>query len=204
MSVREEVVLVAEDQVVLVAPVEFVFPEGTEVATIAAGCFWCMEAAFQQTEGVLSAVSGYAGGDEVDPTYEQVYKNTTGHREAVRVTFDPNVITYDEILVILWRGIDPTDGGGQFVDRGFAYTAAVFYHNEEQRLTTEASIAELGESGRFDRPIVTPVLPYKSFYEAEEYHQDFYLKSPERYSEYEGLSGREEYKDKVWEEIQKQ
>ncbi len=177
---------------------------GEEVATFATGCFWCMEAAFQETEGVTSAVSGYAGGTVANPTYEQVYTQSTDHREAVQVMFDPSVISYEELLDVFWRGIDPTDNGGQFVDRGFSYTAAVFYHSEGQRAIAEESKHELASSERFDgAEIVTPIIEFTTFYEAEEYHQDFYLKSPQRYNQYADNSGRKEFKEFVWSEIQR-
>lgn len=180
-------------------------PEGFEVATFGTGCFWCMESAFQETPGITSAVSGYAGGTIQNPTYEQVYTMQTDHRESVQVLYDPEIITYSEVLDVFWRGIDPTDDGGQFVDRGFAYTTAVFYHTSQQRDRALESIKQLELSGRYDgKEIVTPVIEFTTFYEAEEYHQDFYLKSPERYVSYEAGSGREEYREFVWSEIQKQ
>ena len=176
--------------------------EGAEVATFAAGCFWCTEAVFQETEGVHDVVSGYAGGTEENPTYEQVYTNTTGHREAVQIFYDPAVIAYSELLDLLWRNMDPTDDGGQFVDRGFSYTTAIFYHSEQQQEEAELSRSELASSDRFEDPIVTPVLPFTTFYEAEAYHQDFYKHSRDRYDSYEANSGRESYKAQVWEAIQ--
>lgn len=183
---------------------EVIAPEGRAVATFAAGCFWCSEAVFQETAGIDDVASGYAGGQEVDPVYEDVYKNRTGHREAVQFFYDPDVISYAEILDILWQVIDPTDDGGQFVDRGFAYTTAVFYHDDTQKAAVEASITALDASGRFDAPIVTEILPFTTFYRAEEYHQDFYINSPARYIQYEENSGREEYKAAIWEDIQSQ
>ena len=180
-------------------------PEGLEVATFGTGCFWCMEAAFQQTPGIESAVSGYAGGTVANPTYEQVYTMSTDHRESVQIFFDPSEISYEEVLDIFWFGIDPTDDGGQFVDRGFAYTTAVFYHDDEQRQIAEQSKLELADSMTFgDEPIVTPIIEFTTFYDAEEYHQDFYLKSPDRYNQYEGGSGREEFREQIWAEIQKE
>ena len=169
-------------------------PEGREVATFAAGCFWCTEAVFQETEGVGDVISGYGGGQEVNPAYEQVYTNSTGHRESVQFFYDPNAISYAEILEILWQTIDPTDDGGQFVDRGFSYTTAVFYHDDEQKKVAEESIANLETSERFDKPVATQILPFTTFYQAESYHQDFYINSPARYVQYEENSGREEYK----------
>lgn len=178
-------------------------PNGLEVATFGTGCFWCMEAAFQQTPGIVEAISGYGGGQESDPTYEEVYTMQTSHRESVQVFYDSSVISFNEILDVFWRGIDPTDDGGQFVDRGFSYTAAVFYHTDEQKTLAEQSINELAQSGRFESPIVTPVVEFTTFYPAEEYHQDFYLKSPSRYGQYASNSGRDEYREFVWQEIQK-
>ena len=177
-------------------------PPGVAVATFAGGCFWCTESAFQETGGVTNAVSGYAGGDEFDPSYEEVYKETTGHREAIRVYYRPDAVSYDELLDVYWRSIDPTDDGGQFVDRGNSYTTAIFYDDAEQQRLAQESKEELAASGRFDEPIVTPILPFTTFYEAEEYHQDFYKKSADRYKQYTGASGREEFKARVWEEIQ--
>ena len=178
--------------------------ENLATATFAGGCFWCTEAALQELNGVEAAISGYAGGEEYNPTYEQVYKETTGHREAVRVYFDPESITYEEILEAYWQSIDPTDPEGQFADKGRSYTTAIYYENDEQKVEAEESKNELENSGRFEKPIVTEILPFATFYEAEEYHQDFYKKSAQRYETYKDLSGREEYKEKVWSEIQKE
>lgn len=179
-------------------------PEGQEVATFATGCFWCMEAIFQETEGVLAAISGYGGGREAYPTYEEVYTGRTSHRESVQVFYDPMVISYQELLDVFWRGIDPTDAGGQFVDRGFPYTTAVFYHNSEQQEQAEQSKAALDSAGTLPGPIVTPIIDFTTFYEAESYHQDFYLNSAERYQQYESNSGRDEFKAAVWEQIQQE
>jgi peptide methionine sulfoxide reductase msrA/msrB len=177
-------------------------PADAAVATFAGGCFWCVESGFQETPGVSNAISGYAGGPEVNPTYEEVYTGSTGHREAVQVYYDPAVVTYSELLDVFWRAIDPTDAGGQFVDRGLPYTTAIFVRDEAQRAAAEESKAALAASGVFDEPIVTPVLPFTTFFEAEEYHQDFYLKSGDRYDAYAAGSGREEFKERVWQEIQ--
>jgi peptide methionine sulfoxide reductase msrA/msrB len=179
-------------------------PAEAAVATFAGGCFWCVEAAFQETPGVSNAISGYAGGAEVDPTYKDVYTGSTGHREAVQVYYDPAVVSYTELLDVFWRATDPTDPGGQFVDRGLPYTTAVFVRDDAQQAAAEDSRAALATSGVFDEPIVTPILPFTTFYEAEEYHQDFYLKSEERYDAYEAGSGREEFKARVWQEIQQE
>ena len=128
---------VSKSTATITTPVEI--PEGKEIATIAGGCFWCTEAVFQETEGIDDVISGYAGGQEVNPTYQAVYTNSTGHREAIQFLYDPSKIAFEEILDILWQAINPTDDGGQFVDRGFAYTTAVFYHNDEQKQQIEES-----------------------------------------------------------------
>lgn len=177
-------------------------PEGTISATFAGGCFWCTESAFQETKGVTNAIAGYAGGEEYNPTYRDVYTETTGHREALRVYFKPDVISYEELLDIYWKIIDPTDPDGQFVDKGMSYTTAIFYENDEQKSLAETTKNALEESNRFDKPIVTKILPFSTFYEAEEYHQDFYIKSADRYKAYADASGREEFRDLIWREIQ--
>lgn len=169
-----------------------------EQATFAGGCSWCMEADFEKAEGVVEVISGYTGGELEHPTYEQVASGTTGHLEAVQVSFDPDRISYQALLEIFWRHIDPTDAGGQFVDRGPQYRTAIFYHNEEQRRLAESSKLALEQSGRFDRPIVTEILPLKKFYPAEEYHQDYYKKHPLRYRFYRLGSGRDQFLHKVW------
>lgn len=178
-------------------------PDNLEVATFAGGCFWCTEAAFQELEGVSEVISGYAGGEQIDPTYEDVYTQNTDHREAVQIIYDPEVITYGQLLDTLWPTIDPTDDGGQFVDRGFSYTTAIFYHDDSQMLAAQSSKQTLAQSERFgEQELVTPILPYTTFYEAEEYHQDFYLNSKERYKGYSDNSGRDEYKAVIWNIIQ--
>ncbi len=173
-------------------------PEDAAVATFAGGCFWCTEAAFDETEGVYEAISGYTGGTVVDPSYEQVVTGTTGHAEAAQIWFDPAVISYDELLTIYWRTIDPTDAGGQRFDRGTQYRTAIFYHDDEQRELAEASRDALDESGRFDVPIVTEILEAEPFYPAEEYHQDFYLKAPERYQAYVEGSLYDPFLESLW------
>ncbi len=167
-------------------------------ATLAGGCFWCMEHPFEKLEGVLDVVSGYTGGDEKNPTYEEVSSGQTGHVEAVQVIFDPLKTTYSEILDVFWRKIDPTDPGGQFVDRGPQYITAIFYHNEEQKALAEKSKAELGKSGRYKKPIVTEIISASKFYKAEDYHQDYYKRNPMRYKYYRHSSGRDQYLKKVW------
>lgn len=168
------------------------------VATFAGGCFWCMEPPFDKLDGVYSVVSGYTGGHTENPSYEDVLSKTTGHVEAVRVEFNPEVITYDQLLQVFWRQIDPTDDGGQFVDRGEPYLSAIFYHNEEQMRAAEQSKAELAASGRFDEELVTTIEEAQEFYVAEEYHQKYYLKNEVRYAFYRSNSGRDAFLDRVW------
>jgi peptide methionine sulfoxide reductase msrA/msrB len=170
----------------------------TAKATFAGGCFWCMEPPFEKLEGVKEVISGYTGGHKVNPTYKEVSAGTTGHVEAVEVIYDPSKITYKELLDVFWRQIDPTDSGGQFVDRGSSYVTGIFYHDEEQKRLAEQSKAELDASGRFDKPIVTPIRKAGPFYRAEEYHQDYYKKNPIRYKFYRFNSGRDRFLDKVW------
>lgn len=171
-----------------------------EQATFAGGCFWCMVKPFDQWDGVHSVVSGYTGGHIENPTYEDVKKGTTGHYEAVKITFDPSVISYEDIVHIFWRQIDPTDAGGQFHDRGDSYRAAIFYHNQEQKQLAEASKKDLDQSGRFSKPIQTKILRAAPFYPAEEYHQDFYKKDEQAYKKDRDKSGRDDFLDRVWEE----
>jgi peptide methionine sulfoxide reductase msrA/msrB len=173
-------------------------PEDAATATFAGGCFWCTEAAFDLTEGVYEAISGYTGGSVVDPTYEQVTSGTTGHAESVRVSYDPERISYNELLTIYWRTIDPTDGGGQLYDRGSQYRTVIYYRDDEQRTLAEASREAFMESGRFDEPIVTEVLEAELFYPAEEYHQDFYLKAPDYYEAYVAGSRRYPFLEAIW------
>lgn len=169
-----------------------------KIATFAGGCFWCMEAVFESTDGVIESISGYTGGHVVNPTYEQVNTKSTGHFEAVQVYYDPAKITYEELLDVFWKNIDPTDVGGQFVDRGGQYTTAIFYVTDDERTLAEESKQALGESSRFDAPIVTEVLELDVFYRAEEYHQDYYRENVVNYKIYSNLSGREEFKEKNW------
>lgn len=181
------------------APSAGAAPErGLEKATFAGGCFWCMEPPFDALEGVVSTTSGYAGGSEVQPTYEDVSAGRTGHREVVRVIYDPARVSFGTLLDVFWHNIDPTDSGGQFVDRGSQYRSAVFYHSPEQRRLAEASRDRLARSGRFGQPLVTEILPATAFYPAEDYHQDYYRKNPLRYRFYRSGSGRDRFLDKVW------
>ncbi len=169
-----------------------------EKATFAGGCFWCMTPPFEKLEGVKEVISGYTGGHVVNPTYEEVVSETTGHRESVEVIYDPSIVTYEKLLDVFWRQINPTDAGGQFVDRGESYTSAIFYHNEEQKRLAEESKKKLEQSGRFDKPVVTAILPAGPFYRAEDYHQDYWKKNPVRYKFYRYNSGRDQYLTKIW------
>ncbi len=167
-------------------------------ATFAGGCFWCMTPPFEKLDGVKEVISGYTGGHTVNPTYEDVTSETTGHLESVEITYDPAKVSYKKLLDVFWRQIDPTDAGGQFVDRGPSYMSAIFYHNEEQKRLAEESKKDLERSGRFNKPIVTEIRPAGPFYRAEEYHQDYWKKNPIRYKFYRYNSGRDQYLKKVW------
>ncbi|WP_409343301.1 peptide-methionine (S)-S-oxide reductase MsrA [Paenibacillus sp. MBLB4367] len=169
-----------------------------QLATFAGGCFWCMVTPFEEWPGIVKVVSGYTGGHVPNPTYEEVCSDATGHTEAVQITFDPSKITYEKLLSVFWQQIDPTDAGGQFHDRGSSYRTAIFVHNEEQRQAAEASKRELAESGRFERPIVTPIETAPDFYAAEEYHQDYHKKNPLRYKMYRKGSGRDAFLKQTW------
>ncbi|MDQ0225224.1 methionine sulfoxide reductase [Bacillus sp. 7586-K] len=169
-----------------------------ELATFAGGCFWCMVQPFDELPGIESVISGYTGGEKENPTYEEVCSDTTGHVEAVQITFQPNLFPYEKLLELFWQQIDPTDAGGQFFDRGESYQTAIFYHNEQQRILAEQSKQELEESGRFSKPIVTKIVEAKPFYPAEEYHQDFYKKSTARYKQYRAGSGRDRFIEQHW------
>ncbi|MFC0216686.1 peptide-methionine (S)-S-oxide reductase MsrA [Paenibacillus chartarius] len=173
--------------------------KSVELATFAGGCFWCMVQPFDELPGIISVVSGYTGGHTKNPTYEEVCSDTTGHTEAVQITFDPAVFPYAKLVDLFWRQIDPTDADGQFHDRGSSYRTAIFYHNEEQRRIAEASKQELQESGRFgNKPIATTIEPAAPFYPAEEYHQHFYRKNPMRYKAYSKGSGRQAFLEQNW------
>ena len=169
-------------------------------ATFAGGCFWCMEPPYDELDGVISTVPGYSGGDVEDPTYREVVRGNTGHLEVMQVTYDPSVVSYEELLEIFWVNIDPLDGGGQFCDRGEQYTTAIFYHNEEQRRLAEESKEEIAESNDFGmRRIQTEIRPLEEFYRAEEYHQDYYRKNPLRYRLYYTGCGRGQRLEELWE-----
>ena len=168
------------------------------VATFAGGCFWCVEADFEKVEGVSDAISGYAGGDEKNPTYKQVSSGRTSHAEAVQVIFDPAQVSYSVLLDVFWKHIDPTDSGGQFVDRGAQYRSAIFYHDEKQKQLAEKSKEQLATSGVFDKPILTEIKPVTKFYRAEDYHQDYYKNHSIRYRFYRYGSGRDQFLEKTW------
>ena len=173
-------------------------PEKTSTAYFAGGCFWCTESDLEKVDGVLEVISGYTGGTVENPTYEQVSAGGTGHLESIKVIYDPAKVTYQQLLDAFWRHIDPTDAGGSFVDRGSQYRSAIFYQDEEQKRLAEESKAALNKSGRFDKPVVTEILPLTKFYPAEEYHQDYYKKNPLRYKFYRYRSGRDQFLEKVW------
>jgi len=167
-------------------------------ATFAGGCFWCTEADFEKLPGVVKVISGYTGGNKENPTYGEVSSGGTGHVEAVQVYYDPSKITYKELLDYFWKHVDPTDAGGQFVDRGSQYRSVIFYHDEEQKRLAEKSKEALSKSGRFNKPIVTEIIKFTKFYEAEDYHQDYYKTHPLKYKFYRYESGRDQFLEKVW------
>ncbi|MFZ4437918.1 MAG: peptide-methionine (R)-S-oxide reductase MsrB [Syntrophales bacterium] len=172
----------------------------TRIATLAGGCFWCVESDFEKATGVLKVISGYTGGPGENPNYEDYGKK--GHVEAVQVFYDPSKITYEALLDLFWRHIDPTDAGGQFGDRGPYYRSVIFYHDEEQKRIAEKSREALGKSGRFDKPVMTEILKFTRFYDAEGYHQDYYKKNPLRYKSYRYGSGRDQFLENIWKKDQ--
>ncbi len=167
-----------------------------EKATFAGGCFWCMQSPFEKLNGVVSVVAGYTGGTGENPTYNDYAQK--GHIEANQIIYDPSIISYEKLLDTFWQQIDPTDSGGQFVDRGPHYRSAIFYHDEHQKELAEKSKQELQQSGRFKKPIVTEILKESPFYKAEEYHQDYYKKNPQGYSLYRSNSGRDSFISQAW------
>jgi len=188
----------------LVTPVwlySFVSPgaaENLKQATFAGGCFWCMEPPFEKLNGVADVVAGYTGGTGDNPTYKDYAEK--GHVEAIQITYDPSKISYPELLDVFWQQIDPTDPGGQFVDRGKSYRSAIFYHDEAQKRQAEKSKEEIEKSGRFSKPIVTEIIEFTRFYKAEEYHQDYYKKKALQYKLYRSHSGRDSFLEKAWRE----
>ena len=173
-------------------------PTSKGAATFAGGCFWCVEADFEKVAGVTEVISGYSGGEEVSPAYQDVASGRTGHVEAAQVIFDPAQVSYSDLLEVFWKHVDPTDNAGQFVDRGAQYRTGIFFHDEAQRQLAEKSRDALASSGIFDKPIVTEIRPLKAFYPAEEYHQDYYKNHSIRYRYYRYNSGRDQFLDKVW------
>lgn len=173
-------------------------PSAARTAIFAGGCFWCMQPAFDHAKGVVKTVVGYSGGSEADANYKKVSAHQTQHREVIEVTYDPAQISYDQLLDIFWRQINPTQANGQFHDIGLSYQAAIFYGNEEEKRAAEASKERLGKSGKFEKPIVTEILPAVKFYPAEEYHQKYYLKNPAEYEAYHVGSGRARFLENVW------
>lgn len=173
-------------------------PPGSEMAVFAGGCFWCTEADFDKIPGVVDTVSGYIGGDAQTASYEQVSAGGTDHIEAVAVFYDPGQTSYDKLVEAFWPTIDPVTPNAQFCDRGPQYRSALFYADEEQQRTLQASLSALSASGRFDKPIVTELLPQTEFYPAEDYHQDYYEKNPIRYNFYRSRCGRDARLDELW------
>ncbi|MCC5893887.1 MAG: peptide-methionine (S)-S-oxide reductase MsrA [Alkalibacterium sp.] len=172
----------------------------SEKAIFAGGCFWCMVQPFDEQPGIQSVVSGYTGGHVENPTYRQVTSGKTGHTEAVEITYDPEIVSYKDLVEIYWRQTDPTDAGGQFADRGDSYRPVIFYNTPEQKEIAETSRKELDESGKFKQPIVTKIEEAKPFYPAEEYHQDFHKKESAYYKRYSIGSGRAGFISKHWDD----
>jgi peptide methionine sulfoxide reductase msrA/msrB len=175
--------------------------KGLDTATFAGGCFWCTEAAFSTLDGVKSVVSGYIGGSTINPSYEEVCSGTTGHYEAVQISFDPNIISYSELIDIFWRQIDPTDTGGSFVDRGSQYQSAIFFHSERQNIIADSSKKDLEQSGIFEKSVATKVMKALIFYPAESYHQQYCRNNPTRYYSYRSASGRDRYIKAIWGDV---
>ncbi len=173
-------------------------PPGSAVATFAGGCFWCMEQPFDKIDGVLATTAGYTGGMRTNPTYEEVSSGRTGHTEAVQVLFDPKKVSYEKLLDVFWHNIDPSVKDRQFCDVGNQYRSAIFVHDDAQRRLAEASKAALEKSKPFKASIVTPIVPAAEFWPAEEYHQDYYLKNPVRYTYYRTGCGRDARLKELW------
>jgi methionine-S-sulfoxide reductase len=173
-------------------------PAETRTAILAGGCFWCIQPAFDKAKGVIKTVVGYSGGTQPNPTYELVSSEKTGYRESIQITYDPAKISYDQLLDIYWRQIDPTQADGQFTDIGPSYRAAIFYANDDEKKAAEASKEKLARSGKFKKPIVTEILPAMKFYPAEAYHQKYYQQNPEHFEAFEKGSGRTSFKKNAW------
>jgi methionine-S-sulfoxide reductase len=170
----------------------------TRTAIFAGGCFWCIQPAFDKAKGVIKTVVGYCGGTEPNPTYELVSSEKTDYRESIEITYDPAQISYEQLLDIYWRQIDPTQADGQFTDIGPSYRAAIFYGNTEEKKIVEASKEKLARSGKFKKPIVTEILPTMKFYPAEAYHQKYYQQNPEHFEAFEKGSGRVSFQKRTW------
>jgi methionine-S-sulfoxide reductase len=179
-------------------------PVETKTAIFAGGCFWCIQPAFDKATGVIKTLVGYCGGTEPNPTYEVVSSEKTGYRESIEITYDPAKISYDQLLDIYWRQIDPTQADGQFTDIGLSYRAAIFYGNDDEKRIAEASKQKLARAGKFSKPIVTEILPAMKFYPAEAYHQKYYQQNPEHFEAFEEGSGRVSFKKKTWENKESQ
>lgn len=175
-----------------------------EQATFAGGCFWCMEPPFDDIAGVINTVVGYTGGHTKNPTYEEVSTGKTGHTEAIQITYDPALVTYEKLLEVFWKNIDPTTSNRQFVDAGTQYRPEIFYHNEEQKRLAEESKSVLNNSGMLAGPIVTPITQLAEFYPGEEYHQEYYKKNPGHYKLYRRGSGRDQFLDNIWRQNNKE
>jgi methionine-S-sulfoxide reductase len=173
-------------------------PVETRTAILAGGCFWCIQPAFDKAKGVIKTVVGYCGGTEPNPTYEVVSSEKTGYRESIQITYEPAKISYDQLLDIYWRQIDPTQADGQFTDIGPSYRAAIFYVNNDEKKIAEASKEKLARSGKFNKPIMTEILPAMKFYPAEAYHQKYYQQNPEHFEAFEEGSGRTSFQKKTW------
>jgi len=173
-------------------------PATPRTAVLAGGCFWCIQPAFDKAPGVVKTVVGYSGGTEPNPTYEVVTSEKTKYRESIEITYDPTKISFDQLLNIYWKQIDPTQSDGQFTDIGPSYRAAIFYSNDDEKRIAEASKEKLSRSGKFDKPIVTEILPAMKFYAAEGYHQKYYQQNPEHFEAFEKGSGRVSFSQKTW------
>jgi peptide-methionine (S)-S-oxide reductase len=174
-----------------------------KTAVFAGGCFWCIQPAFDKAPGVIKTVVGYCGGTEPNPTYELVSSEKTKYRESIQITYDPSKISFDQLLDIYWKQIDPTQADGQFTDIGPSYRAAIFYANDPEKKIAEASKEKLARSGKFKKPIVTEILPAMKFYPAEAYHQKYYRQNPEHFEAFERGSGRDSFKEKNWSQNEK-
>ena len=168
------------------------------VATFAGGCFWCMEPPFDAQPGVLDTIVGYTGGSTENPTYKQVSAGSTGHAESIRIVYDPEVVSFERLLELFWKNIDPLDAEGQFCDKGSQYRSAIFFHNEEQKMLAELSKKQIAESGTLPGPVVTEIVAASEFYAAEDYHQDYYKKNPLRYKFYRRACGRDKRLSALW------